>query len=130
MGGGRLSFTFWNLLGVDFNNPESMANGGGNHGLFSFLGLIAIAAPFAVPYLRVAWSKYLAAAPLVYLVIAFIAISVNERRAVGDLMKMDMPNPLSWSVLMIVPLASAVVLATGAMKKGGGSSPGRRLSGI
>ncbi len=124
IGGGRLSFTFWGLLGVDFNNPESMMNGGSNHGLFSFLGLIAIAVPFAAPYLRMAWSKYLNAAPLVYFVIAFIAIFVNERRAVSDLMKMGAPNPFSWSVMIIVPLVSAVVLGLGALKKGEVSDQG------
>ena len=75
IGGGRLSFTFWGLFGVDFNNPEHDERRQLNHGLFSFLGLIAIAVPFAAPYLRMAWSKYLNAAPLVYFVIAFIAIS-------------------------------------------------------
>jgi hypothetical protein len=124
IGGGRLSFTFWGLLGVDFNNPESMMNGGSNHGLFSFLGLLAIAVPFAVPYLRMAWSKYLTATPLAYFVIAFIAIFVNERRAVGDLMKMGAPNPFSWSVMIIVPLVATVVLGLGALKKGEVSDQG------
>ena len=105
------------MPGVDFNNPESMMNGGSNHGLFSFLGLIAIAAPFAVPYLRMAWSKYLNAAPLAYFVIACIAIFVNERRAVSDLMKMGIANPFSWSLMIVFPLVASVVLGLGALKK-------------
>lgn len=117
IGGGQLSFTFWGLLGVDFNNPESMMNGGSSHGLFSFLGLIAIAVPFGVPYLRTAWSKYLNAAPLACFVIAFIAIFVNERRAVSDIMKMGVPNPFSWSVMIVVLFISCIVLGLGALKK-------------
>src|SRR5579871_2183924 len=60
--GGQVSFTFWNLLGIDFDKPESIATGG-SHGLFSLLGLIAIAVPFFAPFLRVTWAKFLNAAP-------------------------------------------------------------------
>lgn len=117
--GGSLSFTFWELLGVDFNNPASVANGGGDHGLFSFLGILAIAAPFAAPYLRMAWAKYLNAAPLAYFVVALIAVFVNEHRAFSDLAKMDVPNPFSWSAMIIIPLIATVVLGRGALKKPG-----------
>ncbi len=119
-GGGTesVSFTFWNLLGTDFNNPESILNRGSDHGLFGFLGLIAIAAPFAAPFIRAAWSKYLNAAPLVYFVIGFLAIYVNENRAIGDLTKTGVPNPLSWAWLGIFVLViAAAVLAAGALKK-------------
>jgi len=115
--GGRLSFSFWELLGVDFNNPATIANGGGDHGLFSLLGLLAIAAPFAAPFLRIAWAKYLNAAPLAYLIIALMAIFVNEHRAFSDLARMDVPNPFSWSAMILVPLLTTVVLGRGAMKK-------------
>jgi hypothetical protein len=119
-GGGAAaeSFTFWNLLGTDFNNPESVLRGGGDHGLFAFLGLIAIAAPFAWPFIRAAWSKYLSAVPLVYFVVAFIAIWVNEGKAFGDLAKMGVPSPFSWSWLVILLMGiTAAVLARGALKK-------------
>jgi hypothetical protein len=119
-GGGaeRISLTFWNLLGTDFSNPETILRGGSDHGFFAFLGLIAIAAPFAAPFLRMAWSKYLNAAPLAYFFIAFIAIYVNESKAFGDLAKMGVPNPFSWSWLSIfILLIAAIVLATGALKK-------------
>jgi hypothetical protein len=119
-GGGTagLSLTFWNLLGTDFSNPETLFRGGGNHGLFSLLGLIAIAAPFAAPFMRVAWSKYLNAAPLAYFVIAFFAIMMNQNRAFGDLAKMGVPDPYSWSWLTILILGiAALVVAAGALKK-------------
>ena len=118
-GGGRLSFSIWELLGVDFNNPASIANGGGDHGLFSLLGILAIAAPFAAPFLRMAWAKYLNGAPLAYFVIALMAIFVNEHRAFGDLAKMDVPNPFSWSAMIIVPLITTVVLGRAALKQSG-----------
>jgi len=119
-GGGplRASLTFWNLLGTDFSNPESIFRAGGDHGFFSFLGLLAIAAPFAAPFIRMAWSKYLNAVPLAYFFIAFIAIYVNESRAFGDLSKMGVPSPFSWSWLSIfVLLIAVIVLAAGALKK-------------
>jgi|SRR5580658_816972 hypothetical protein len=119
-GGGAAaeSFTFWNLLGTDFNNPESVLREGGDHGVFAFLGLIAIAAPFAAPFIRAAWSKYLSAVPPVYFVIAFIAIWVNEGKAFGDLAKMGVPSPFSWSWLVILLMGiTALVLARGALEK-------------
>jgi hypothetical protein len=115
-GNGHLSFSFWSLLAVDFSNPESVANGG-SHGFFSFLGLIAIAVPFAAPFLKMAWAKFLNAAPLAYFVIAFIAIFVGEYRAFSDLAKMGVPNPFSWSLLVVVLFASTVVLGLGALKR-------------
>jgi hypothetical protein len=116
MGSGRLSFTFWNLLGIDFSNPETIATGG-SHGVFSFLGVIAIAAPFAARFLRTAWSKYLIAAPFAYFVIGFIAIFVNEYRAFSDLGKMGVTNPFSWSLMIVFLAGATVVLGMGALKK-------------
>jgi hypothetical protein len=114
-GGGRISFTFWNLLGVDFKNLDSVATGG-SHGLFSFLGLIAIAVPFAAPFLRAAWSKYLNAAPLAYTVIGLIAIFANEHSAFSDLAKIAGTNPFSWSAMLLILVAASAVLALGALK--------------
>jgi hypothetical protein len=114
-GGGRISFTFWNLLGVNFKNLDSVATGG-SHGLFSFLGLIAIAVPFAAPFLRAAWSKYLNAAPLAYTVIGLIAIFANEHSAFSDLAKIAGTNPFSWSAMLLILVAASAVLALGALK--------------
>jgi hypothetical protein len=114
----KMSYTFWGLIGTDFNNPESILKGGGDHGLFAFFGLIAIAAPFAAPFIRAAWAKYLNAAPLAYFVIAFLVIYMNESKAFGDLQKMGVPNPFSWTWLVILVLGVAdLVLASGALKK-------------
>jgi len=117
IGAGTTSFTFWNLLGIDFNNPGFMLGVGGNHGAFAFLGLLCIAAPFVAPFIRAAWSKYLNAAPLAYIVIAFIAIYMNESKSFGQLAQMGVPSPFSWSILLIVLVVAAVALAAGALKK-------------
>lgn len=65
---GSKSLTFWELLAIDLSNPMNMANGG-SHGLWAMLGLVAIAAPFAVPFLKDPRAKYLNAMLLAYLVL-------------------------------------------------------------
>jgi hypothetical protein len=112
-----VSFSFWGLLGVDFSNPETLESGSSNHGLFAFLGLLCIVAPVAVPFIRTAWSKYLNAAPLAYILVAVVVIYMNENKAFGDLSKMGVPNPLSWSWLIIFLVVPALVLTAGALKK-------------
>ena len=114
--GGRVSFTFWGLLGVDFKNLESMATGG-NHGLFSLLGILAIAVPFAAPFVRAVWSRYLNAAPLAYIVIGLITIFASEHSAFREIAQMAGTNPFSWSGMLVVLLAAAAILALGALKK-------------
>lgn len=71
------SYTFWGLLGTDFNSLLGMVGAGGGHGLFAVIGLIAIVAPFAAPFIQTAWSHYLNAAPLAYILIAWIAIYIK-----------------------------------------------------
>lgn len=113
----RMSYTFWALLGTDFNNPENILRGGGDHGVFAFLGLIAIAAPFALPFIRAAWARYLFAAPLLYLMAASIAIYVNENGAFGELAKMGVRNPFEWSGLILFLGGAALILAREAWRK-------------
>lgn len=113
--GGKLSFTFWSLIGVNFKDLENVASGG-SHGFFSFLGLLAIAAPFAVPFLRASWAKYLNAAPLAYIVIGLIMVFANEHSVFSDIAKAAGTNPFSWSAMLLVLLAASAVLALGAFK--------------
>lgn len=72
------SFTLWDLVGLDPNT--SLEATPANHGLFALLGLLAIAAPFAAPFLRNPKAKFLYATPLVYLVTAVFVIcyDLNE----------------------------------------------------
>jgi hypothetical protein len=115
-GGGKISYSFWSLIGVDFNNLESLATGG-RHGFFSLIGLIAIAVPFAVPFVRAAWSKYLYAAPLAYIVLGLIIMFGKEHSVFKEFVQNAGMNPFSWSVMTVVLLAAAAVLAYEAVKK-------------
>jgi hypothetical protein len=113
-----MSFTFWNLLGVDFNNPESMLAGGSSHGIFGLLGLLCIAAPFAAPFLKMPWAKYLNAAPLAFFVVGFLSLYMSVNKTFGDMVKAGIESPFSWSWLGLFVLGlAALVLAGGAMKK-------------
>ncbi len=114
---GSMSFTFWGLLGLDFNNPMSAMGGGSDHGIFAIIGLIAIAAPFAAPFIRTPWSRYLNAAPFAYILIGWIAIYMNENKAFGELAKMGGGSPFSFSWGIYLLVIVALVLAVGALKK-------------
>ncbi len=113
---GSMSFTFWNLLGVDFSDPTTLAGAGGSHGAFALLGILAIAAPFAAPFIRTAWSHYLNAAPLAFILIAFAMIYSQINKTFGALEKMGAPNPFGWSWGIFVLGLAAVVLAANALK--------------
>ena len=115
-GGGRVSYTFWNLIGIDFKNLESLATGG-SHGFFSLIGLIAIAVPFAVPFVHATWSKYLNAAPLAYLVLGLVIMFGKEHSAFKVIVQNAGMNPFSWSVMTFVLLIVAAVLAYETVKK-------------
>jgi len=116
-GGGRMSYTFWNLIGLDFNDLLSLA-AGGRHGFFSLLGLIAIAVPFAAPFARTAWSRYLNAAPLAYLVVGLIIMFGKEHSTFKEIAQNAGMNPFSWHVMTLIALlVVAAVLAYQAVKK-------------
>lgn len=113
---GSVSYTFWNLLGLDLNNPMSLANGGSSHGLFALIGIVAIAAPFAAPFIKVPWAKYLNAAPIAFVLIGVIATYMQVNKAFGDLAKMGAPNPFSWSWGVFILGIAAIVLGLNALK--------------
>jgi hypothetical protein len=116
-GGGKISYSFWTLIGVDFKNLESLATGG-SHGFFSLIGLIAIAVPFAAPFVRTTWSRYLYAAPLAYIVLGLIIMFGKEHSVFKQFAQNAGMNPFSWNVLMtIVLLIVAAVLAYQGVKK-------------
>jgi hypothetical protein len=115
-GGGRVSYTFWNLIGIDFRNLDSLATGG-SHGFFSLIGLIAIAVPFAVPFVHATWSKYLNAAPLGYIVLGLVIMFGKEHSAFKEIVQNAGMNPFSWSVMTFVLLIVAAVLAYETVKK-------------
>jgi hypothetical protein len=114
---GSMSFTFWNLLGIDFANPASMMGGGSEHGLFAMLGIVCIAVPFAAPFIKTPWSHYLNAAPLAFVLLGWVTIYMGENKAFGDLAKMAGGSPFSFSWGIFALAIAAAVLATGALKK-------------
>jgi hypothetical protein len=120
---GSKSFTYWELLAVDLSNPMNMANG--SHGLFAMLGLVALAAPFAVPFLQHPQAKYLNAMLLVYLVLAPLKVAWDFSQAVGNLgqaaqaadgVLTEMMKAISIGLGMYVLVVASIVLAVQAFR--------------
>ncbi len=117
--GAAKSLSLWDLSGIDFSSLAGLAaleGAGGGHGIFAILGLIAIAAPFAVPFIKTPWIHYLNAAPLAYLLLSFITTYYQTNKAFGDLTKMGAPNPFSWSWGLYLLGVVGLVLAAHALK--------------
>ena len=93
------SYTFWGLIGTNFTDML-LLKPFYSHGLFSIVGLIASAAPFAAPFIPTAWARYLNAAPLAYVLTAWVAIYINEHRAFGVIAIEEEVNPFSlhWGI--------------------------------
>lgn len=113
---GSKSFTFWEFLGFDLNGPTAFAFGAINHGFFSLLGLVAIAAPFAAPFIRDPRAKFLNVLPLVYVVIAIPAVRWNIGRAAGPLQSQVLAS-LSIVFGTYVLILAGLVLAAQVFKR-------------
>lgn len=79
-----MSFTFWEVLGADVGRQGF---GGESHGLFALIGFVAIASPFVAPFLRHPRARFLNAAPLAFLVLAFLKMRWEIGSAVGQMNK-------------------------------------------
>jgi hypothetical protein len=75
------SFTFWEILGLNLQNPFNLI---GSHGLFGLLGLLAIAAPFARPFVSHRKAPWLNALPLGFVVLAVARLVYDINRAAGN----------------------------------------------
>jgi hypothetical protein len=116
--GANLSWSFWDLMGVDFNSMAGLVPGTANHGAFAYLGLLCILVPFAAPFLKFPWAKYLNAAPIAFTVIGFLVTYMQESKALGGtVLGAQIPNPFSWSWGFYVLVLAGLVLASGALKK-------------
>jgi hypothetical protein len=112
------SFSFRTLLGTDLGDPGSLANPGHARGLLRFLAFAAIAVPFAVPFIRTAWSRYLNAAPLAAVLIGWLVIHENSAKSFGGISGMDNPFSMKWGFYVL--LIACLVLASSALKKPAG----------
>ncbi len=72
------SFTFWEMLGIDWRTTLT------SHGLFSLAAVCAIAAPFAVPFIRDQRARWLCAAPLAATVVGMLAILSEVHDLIKD----------------------------------------------
>lgn len=112
-----MSLTFWDLLGLDFSNMMGIVmNGGTSHGFFAFLGLLCIAAPFAAPFWKHPYSRYLNMLPLAFLIVATAKIMWSVHDATGG-MPTGVDSPFSYGAGVYLLGISALALAALALKK-------------
>lgn len=112
------NFSFWQLLGVNFDNPMMNFAGGSDHGFFSMIGALMIFLPVAVPFIKqIPYSKYLCAGPLAVIAIGGIWAYMQANKAFGQLAQLGAGNPfgLMWGFYLLVVLG--LVLALPAIKK-------------
>jgi hypothetical protein len=88
------SFTFWDLVGLDPNT--NIVTTPASHGLFGLLGLLAIAAPFASPFIRNPKAKYLYAMPLGYLAIAVFVIRSDFNTFFAHILGANLADATKW----------------------------------
>jgi hypothetical protein len=109
------SYTFWKLIGTNFADQMSMMEGGHARGWLRFIGFAAIVAPFAAPFIRASWSRYLNAAPLTSVLLGWLVIHQNMAGTFGQ---MGADNPFSYRWGFYLLLAACLALAANALKKG------------
>jgi hypothetical protein len=109
------SYTFWKLIGTNFSDQMSMMDGGHARGWLRLIGFAAIVAPFAAPFIRASWSRYLNAAPLAAVLLGWLVIHQNMAGTFGQ---MGADNPFSYRWGFYLLLAACLALAVNALKKG------------
>src|SRR5579862_4176203 len=112
LGAGQ-SFTFWDFLGIDMGG---FAGPMVSHGFFSMLGILAIAAPFAAPFIKDPRAKYLNALPLAYIIIAIISVRMSVSRNLGP-MGGSFSDLVSMQIGLYILIAAGLVLAAQAVMK-------------
>ncbi len=108
------SFSFATLLGTNLADQGAWMNPGHSRALLRYLGFIAIAAPFAAPFIKTPWSRYLNLAPLAAVLIGWIVIHENEVSRLGQL-GADNPFAFRWGFYLL--LLACLALAAGALKQ-------------
>lgn len=115
------SFSFRTLLGTDLGDPGSLVNPGHARGLLRFLAFVAIAVPFAVPFIRTPWSRYLNVAPLAAVLVGWLVIHENIAKTFGGIPGIENPFSFKWGFYVL--LIACLVLASRALKKPAGQHP-------
>ena len=108
------SYTFWKLIGTNFADQVSVMDPGHARGWLRLLGFVAIVAPFLAPFIREAWSRYLNAAPLAVVLLAWIVLHANMAGTFGQ---MGADNPFSYKWGFYLLLAACLALAAKVLKK-------------
>jgi hypothetical protein len=110
------TYAFWTLLGIDFGSTmgafQAIA-GGSSHGIWSIIGLIALAAPFVAPFLKFPWARYLNAAPIAYVLVSTVIIW----KGFSDVAKLAGADVFSFSWGFYLLAVVALALGAGALKK-------------
>ena len=115
-GGGEniAAFSFRTLLGTNLADQSSLYDPGHARALLRYLGLLAIAVPFAVPFIRTTWSRFLNAAPLAIVLVGWLVIHENVASGLGQLGP-DNPFSFKWGFYLL--LIACLVLASSVLKK-------------
>jgi hypothetical protein len=77
--------SFWDILALGLSNqllPMQFVEV--SHGLLSIIGLAAIAAPFAAPFVRHRRARFLYAMPLLFLILVGVGVSYRCNHAMGE----------------------------------------------
>jgi len=120
------SFTFWEILGVDWRTTLT------SHGLFSLVAICAIAAPFAVPFIRDQRARWFYAAPLAATVVGLLSImselhdlTKEVQGFAGRALTREMGQMFSIRPGVYLLIVLGLLLAVRAIRLGMGSSAAR-----
>ncbi|HYP86732.1 MAG TPA: hypothetical protein VEQ59_01225 [Polyangiaceae bacterium] len=86
---GLATFTLWDVLGIDTSSAFGMLGGTSHHGLFAALGLAAIAAPLAAPFVKSPRAVWLNAAPLAFLLLLLARLGLGVYQATSAASEMS-----------------------------------------
>jgi hypothetical protein len=114
MGESIASFSFHTLLGTNLADQSSLMDPGHARPLLRYLGFFAIVAPFAAPFIKTPWSRFLNAAPLAISLIGWIFIHEN---VAGSLAQLGADNPFAFKWGFYVLLLACLALASSAFTK-------------
>jgi len=109
---GSKTYTIWEFLGL---NLESMGGTEISHGFWAMLGIVCIAAPFVLPFMKNVRARFGFALPLVYSAIAIFAQRASLLKVLGGI-----PDSSSFVSMQFggwVVLAAGVAISARALKR-------------